>query len=81
MTMSNDDWAYSRKINVDYSSEVTCENFNSMYEVLNKRFETLFKFDRSRDADNVMFYYRNKKICAFYDYERSVGYFDAKRAA
>ena len=56
MTMSNDDWAYSRKINVDYSSEVTCENFNSMYEVLNKRFETLFKFNRSRDAGNVMFY-------------------------
>jgi len=81
MTMSNDDWVNSRKYNVDYSSEVTRENYNSMCEVLNNRFETLFKFNSSRNVGGVMLYYRNKKICAFYDYERHVGHFDAKRAA
>lgn len=64
----------SKQYNVDYSDEVkTCEDYENKHEMLHNRFESLFNYDTSRDVGEVMLYYRDGKICGFFDYALLVG--------
>ena len=64
----------SKQYNVDYSDEVkTREDDENKQEMLHDRVESLCNYDTSRDVGAVMIYYRDGKICGFFDYERFVG--------
>lgn len=73
-------WINSRKVNVDYSIELTEENHDEMENVLWDRFTDMMP--EGTDCDDlagVCVYYKDSKPIAFYDYENGVGYVNKRR--